>query len=262
MTSKQPSAPDLSVAIICKNNESTIGRTLDSVRTLAGEIVAVDSGSTDSTVPMLESAGAIVERSPWLGYIQTKNLALSRCSRKWVLCLDSDESIDDTAANAIAEIVNSDSDRVAGARMNRKVYYKERPLNHAWQPEWRVRLVRRAGAKWAGLDPHDVLEPKPGDVATLPGTIRHDSISTFADFFEKQARHGRVMAQSMFAEGRRGSVYKLVTSPVGAFAKQVVFKRAFLDGWPGWLAAAATASGSLAKHAALIELSRSSPTRP
>ncbi|MEO0631963.1 MAG: glycosyltransferase, partial [Planctomycetota bacterium] len=85
----------LSVAIVCKNNADTIGRTLDSVRHLddSMEIVAVDSGSTDDTKPMLREAGARVIESDWLGFVKTKNKALAECTGEWVLALDSDESV-------------------------------------------------------------------------------------------------------------------------------------------------------------------------
>src|SRR4029077_4245626 len=85
---------NLSVAIVCKDNAATIGRTLDSVRGLAGEIVAVDSGSTDGTIGMLDAAGARVIRSEWLGHVKTKQKAMEACTRDWVLCLDSDESLE------------------------------------------------------------------------------------------------------------------------------------------------------------------------
>ena len=44
----------VSVAIVCKDNAATIGRTLESVRGWSSEIVAVDSGSTDGTLELLE----------------------------------------------------------------------------------------------------------------------------------------------------------------------------------------------------------------
>ncbi len=67
---------DLSVAIMCKNNEDTIRRTLESVAPLASEIVAVDSGSTDRTMDVLREFGARIEQRPWQGYIQTCQIAL------------------------------------------------------------------------------------------------------------------------------------------------------------------------------------------
>jgi hypothetical protein len=63
------------------------------------------------------------------------------------------------------------------------------------------------------------------------------------------------MAASLHAAGKRGSYFRLLTSPPGAFLKQLLIKRGFLDGYPGWLAASSTAAGALMKHAILIEMS-------
>lgn len=251
----------LSVSIVCRNSEATIGRTLDSVAGLASEIVAVDSGSTDGTIALLERHGARVIRSDWKGYVATKQMALDACTQPWVLSLDSDESIDGDLRRAIEAAVQAHSPAADGYRIRRITWYRGRPLRHVWQPEWRLRLIRRGQFRWTGLDPHDRLEPQGVTVRldTLPGAIRHDSIGTFAEFLAKQAAHARTMAESMRREGHRGSVVRLCASPVGAFLKQVVLKQAWRDGWPGWLAAASTAAATLMKHTALIELTRSDP---
>src|SRR5690606_38535587 len=87
-----PMPPRLSVAIVCRDNIGTIGRTVESVSGLADEIVAVDSGSTDGTIELLEAAGARVLHTDWKGHVATKQMALEACGREWILCLDSDES--------------------------------------------------------------------------------------------------------------------------------------------------------------------------
>ncbi|MBC7773411.1 MAG: glycosyltransferase family 2 protein [Pyrinomonadaceae bacterium] len=299
----------LSVAIVCKNNADTIERSLGSVAGLAREVVAVDSGSTDGTIDILERHNVRIIRSPWLGHIKTKQLALEACEQEWVLSIDSDESVEPELAKSIRRALSSagatplsggpavdpgleprprreqqmdvSGAQTMGFEVNRKVYYRDKPLNHVWQPEWRLRLVRQSHFRWAGLDPHDFLQAIPiGEVrkqvghdagspgssdnghassppiARLQGTLRHDSISTFGDFFVKQASHARTMARSLHASGKRGSIPRLLISPTGAFLKQAVLKQGWRDGYAGWLAAASTAAGTLIKHAVLIELSR------
>lgn len=257
--------PSLSAAIVCKNNRATLERTLDSLAPIVNaEILAVDSGSTDGTLELLARFNARVLRTHWRGHVATKQLALELASQTpegaprgadhWVLSIDSDESVEPELARAIRAAIERDDPAIAGYRVRRVVYYRDQPLNHVWQPEWRLRLVRAGAARWGGLDPHDKLELTRGAASDLAGVLRHDSIGTFGEFFEKQMVHARTMARSMAREGRRGSVLKLCTSPAGAFLKQVVLKSAWRDGWPGWLAAASTAAATLAKHAALIEL--------
>jgi glycosyltransferase involved in cell wall biosynthesis len=253
-----PDAPldNLSVSIVCKDNAATIGRTLESVKGLAGEIVAVDSGSADGTIGLLQGAGARVVRSEWLGHVKTKQKALEECSREWALCIDSDESVGpELAASVRAALAGSGATDRAGFEINRQTYYKDRPLRHVWQPEWRMRLVRRGAARWGGLDPHDQLRLLPGYTSErLPGVLRHDSFPTFAEHMRKQWLHATTMARSLHDAGVRGSYPRLLISPSGAMFKQLVLKRGVLDGYPGWLAAASTAVAALIKHATLIEL--------
>ena len=251
----------ISVAIVCKDSARTIGRTLGSVAGWTAELVAVDSGSTDATIPMLEAAGARIVHSAWLGHIRTKQKALEACTQPWVLSLDSDESVEPDLRGSIERLVAGGDLSIGGAMVNRKVWYRGRFLEHAWQPEWRLRMVRlehiRSGAAaWGGLDPHDKLSVSAGRVERLGGTLRHDSFETFADQFAKDARYARMMAANLHAAGHRGSRVRCLTSPAGAFLKQMVLKSAWRDGAPGWLAALATASATLQKHAALLEASQ------
>lgn len=250
---------NLSVSIVCKDSAATIGRTLESVHALAGEIVALDSGSTDGTVGMLERAGARVIRTEWLGHVKTKQKALEACTRAWVLCIDSDESLEPELAAAIRAKLEGSRDGVAGYpdgyEVDRCTYYKGRPLKHVWRPEWRLRLVRKGAGAWGGFDPHDQLQLLPGRrVERLPGVMRHDSFPTFTEHMRKQWYHSTTMARSLHEAGVRGSYVRLVCSPMGAMFKQLVLKRGVLDGYPGWLAAASTAVGAMVKHAALIEM--------
>ena len=245
---------NLSVSIVCKDSAATIGRTLDSIKNLGAEIVAVDSGSTDGTIELLTQAGASVIRSDWLGYIRTKQKSLEACTREWVLCIDSDESVEPELGAAIRARLGEPG-YPAGFEFNRQTYYKGRPLRYVWQPEWRLRLVRRVQAKWGGFDPHDQLQLAPGARSVrLPGILRHDSFPTFAEHMRKQWLHATTMASSLHNAGVRGSYFRLLTSPSSAMFKQLILKRAVLDGYPGVLAAASTALASLIKHATLIEL--------
>lgn len=252
--------PPLSVSIVCKDNAPTIGRTLSSVRGIASEIVAVDSGSTDGTLEMLREAGARIIEEPWRGFVQQKQFALEQCQHPWVLHLDSDESLEPELVEAIREVLARDTEGVGGYEINRRVWWAGMPLRHAWQPEWRLRLVRRENAEWGGYDPHDAMQLTEGAMRTeqLPreAVMRHDSICTLTDFIAKQARHAQVGAQSYHAMGRRGSTLRLVTSPVGAWCKQVILRSAWRDGWRGMCAASVTAMSAMMKHAALIELQR------
>jgi glycosyltransferase involved in cell wall biosynthesis len=95
----------ISVVIITFNEEANIGRTLQSVQPLVadgkGEIIVVDSGSTDRTVDIAKSFGAKVFIEAWKGYAAQKNLAIDKAEWDWILSLDADESLEDGTSKTI-----------------------------------------------------------------------------------------------------------------------------------------------------------------
>jgi glycosyltransferase involved in cell wall biosynthesis len=246
-------AADLEVAIIARDAERTLGRTLASVRGIARRVVVVDSGSTDGTIDLCRQHGAEVIEQPWLGYVKQKQLALERCNATWVLSLDSDESLDDGAREAVRGAVEGNDPAAAGYAINRRVRIGDIELRHTWQPEWRTRLVRREKARWAGYDPHDRLDVD-GLVSRLPGTILHDSFADVSEMLRKAVVHGAKAAESYFEMGRGGSLLRLVVSPVAAVLKQLVLKGAWRDGWIGWVAAFSGGVHNAAKQMRLMEL--------
>lgn len=253
----------LSVAIICMNSERTIGRTLESVAGLASEIVCIDSGSTDTTPDICRRFGAVFEHQAWLGHIKQKQVAIDRCTQPWVLCLDSDESLEPPLRESLRAVLTGEPSH-DGYEVNRKVFYKGRMLHHAWQPEWRLRLVRRGRARWGGYDPHDKLELTEGRARAgrLAGDLRHDSFIDMIDYLSKQISLSRKAAESYRRLGRRTGALHLVTSPTSAWLKQMVLKSAWRDGWRGWAAASGTAVAALMKHLILLEETRFEQTEP
>jgi len=115
----------LSVVIITHNEESNIGRTLASVRPLVtdgkGEIIVVDSGSTDRTVEIAKSFGAKVFIEEWKGYAAQKNLAIDKAEGAWILSLDADEEVDPMLAQQIGDLFPANpptrEEIIAGAKI-------------------------------------------------------------------------------------------------------------------------------------------------
>src|ERR1700683_2051042 len=95
----------LSIVIITHNEEANLGGTLESVQPLVGdgkgEIIVVDSGSTDRTVEIAKSFGAKVFIEPWKGYAAQKNSAIDKATGDWILSLDADEEVDSELAQEL-----------------------------------------------------------------------------------------------------------------------------------------------------------------
>src|ERR1700691_4930683 len=94
----------LSVAIITRNEEANLGRTLGSVA-WADEIVVVDSGSQDRTEEIARSFRSRFFVEEWKGFAAQKNSALEKCSGDWVLSLDADEALSDALAQELRELL-------------------------------------------------------------------------------------------------------------------------------------------------------------
>src|SRR4051812_34976710 len=94
----------LSVVIICFNEEKNIGRCIDSVKDVADEILILDSYSTDQTVAIAESKGAIVKQEVFKGFIEKKNKVVELASYDYVLSLDADETLEPLLADSIRQV--------------------------------------------------------------------------------------------------------------------------------------------------------------
>ncbi|HLP78488.1 MAG TPA: glycosyltransferase family 2 protein [Candidatus Paceibacterota bacterium] len=242
----------LSVAIITLNEEENLLRCLKSVARIAGEIVVIDSGSTDRTRDIAVALGANFEVHPWQGHIAQKNIALGRCTQPWVLCLDADEELSPEAAVEIAALLGRSGSDASGFWLNRRNFYLGRWIRHAWNPEWRLRLVRRDRARWGGLNPHDKLEVD-GPTLRLKGELLHYPFTSLYDHLETELKYARIMADSYVSSGRAFRWYQLVFSPWIAWLRVLVLKSAWRDGWRGWFIAGTRWLGTFAKYALFAE---------
>lgn len=164
--------PMLSVCMIAKDEEENIGRALRSVCGVAGEIILVDTGSTDNTVPIARSYGAKVYQIPWgADFSAARNESLAHATGDWILVLDADEAVSqefrrnilkrlravhgvDALSQPLINIVNGqEQDRVSVLRLfrNRAAYRFEGRVHEQVHPS-----ILRAGGK-IGKEPTAIL---------------------------------------------------------------------------------------------------------
>jgi GT2 family glycosyltransferase/Flp pilus assembly protein TadD len=87
-------APRLTVCLIAKNEEKFLGQCLASVKSLASQIIVVDTGSTDRTVEIAREHGAEVHSFAWNDdFSAARNEALNHATGDWILNLDADEEL-------------------------------------------------------------------------------------------------------------------------------------------------------------------------
>src|SRR6201999_2120724 len=94
----------LSVAIITRNEEANLERTLGTVA-WADEIVVVDSGSHDRTEEIARSFRSRFFLEEWKGFAAQKNSALEKCTCDWILSLDADEVLSNELTQAMRTLL-------------------------------------------------------------------------------------------------------------------------------------------------------------
>lgn len=89
-----PENPKLSVCMIVRDEEKTLPRCLQSVKSIAYELVIVDTGSKDKTVSIARTFGAKVFHHEWRDdFAAARNECLKHATGDWVLQIDADEEL-------------------------------------------------------------------------------------------------------------------------------------------------------------------------
>jgi glycosyltransferase involved in cell wall biosynthesis len=248
----------LSVALLTYNSEKYLSEVLESVKGIADELIALDSGSTDRTVEILNSYGAKVFTRPFDNFVNQKNHLLSLCTKEWVLFLDDDEVLTPELAESVREAVKGGEKD--GYFVNRLTYYLGRWIRHAWYPDWQLRLAKRDKCRWVGSEVHESLKVS-GTVGYLKGDLLHYSYPDLSTHLKKIDFYTTLYARGAYRRGKRFSLSKLILSPPGAFLRRFLLKRGFLDGFQGFVVSVMASYYSFLKYLKLWEIERNENSR-
>ena len=253
----------LSVVVITYNEESNIKRTLESVQPLVtggkGEVIVVDSGSTDRTVEIAKSLGAKVFIENWRGYAAQKNFALDKATGNWILSLDADEEVSSELAGDIDTALRSAS-KPSGFFLPRKNYFLGRWIRHGgFWPDPKLRLFQRGAASFDDRPVHEDARLIQGTSGRLRHAILHHSYPTLSDYLDHMNRYSSLGAEMVAAKGPVGfSVINIAVRPFLTFIYNYFFRLGFLDGREGLLLHLYHAVYVSWKYAKAWELSRPS----
>jgi tetratricopeptide (TPR) repeat protein len=126
--------PLLTASLIVKNEENFLGDCLASLRGVVDEIVVVDTGSTDRSREIAQSAGAQVYEFSWTGdFSEARNRALDLSNGEWILYIDADERVrSESVSNLRAQLLDP-------GHVGYEVLLHPRPDHTAY---WAMRLFR------------------------------------------------------------------------------------------------------------------------
>lgn len=243
--------------VITHDEARNIERCLRSM-SFCDELLVVDSRSTDGTRDIAAGLGARVIDRDWPGFRSQREFAISAARHDWILFLDADEELAAEGAALLRGL--RDGGMLGGAvhgywlpRLNR---YYGRFLRHGdWRSDRGLRLFDRRHARLAGREVHEHVEVD-GPVASLEARVLHDSYRDLDEQFDKLSKYARLMADSWYQEGRRGSVLACLVNPSWRFLRSFVLRLGFLDGWRGYVVALAEARYVREKYLRLLVLDR------
>jgi glycosyltransferase involved in cell wall biosynthesis len=246
----------ISACITAGNEEKNIRRCLESIK-WTDEIVVVDSFSNDRTPEICREYTNLVYQNTWQGYIGQKNLIKDVATGPWILFIDADEEVSpELRDEIIAEFDSGRALQCAGYEFPRMVRHMGRWITHGdWYPDVKLRLFRKDLGRCAGKEPHDRTTVD-GPVKRLRGNLRHHSYDSIDDQLVTVNNFSSITARVWVEEGRTFHLRDILFRPSWRFFRCYILKRGFMDGLPGFIIAATTAFGVLAKYAKFWDLLR------
>jgi len=245
----------LSVAIITFNEERIIEKNLSAVQDLADEIIIVDSFSTDCTEEICKKFSKVkFIQHQFEGFGKQKNFAITECSGNWILFLDADEIPDETAKVSIKNIVSQENSEFLVYNIQFNNIFLGKSLKYGgWGNIKRERLFKKGFGKYSEDIVHECFITSE-KVGKLNGKLNHYTYKDIYHHIEKSNKYTSMMAEKMYKNGKRSTIFKILFNPFYQFIKSYFIRLGFLDGLVGYYAASTAAFYTFLKYKKLHEI--------
>ena len=229
---------DITPIVITWNEEPNITRVVDRLM-WAGQVVVVDSGSTDGTLALLARYPNVrVFTRSFLSHADQTNFALRETgiTTEWVLSIDADYVLSDSILTEMSSLVARPD--VAGYSAAFQYWTLGQPLPGSLYPP-RVVLFRRALGVYE-QEGHAHRLRLQGRALALAGQIFHDDRKPLSRWIIDQERYATLEARRLLesAPGTLDLADRLrrtgVFAPALVAAYCLVVKRCALAGRAGW----------------------------
>lgn len=251
----------LSVVIITLNEAVIIEKTLQALQGL-GEIIVVDSGSTDKTVEICEQYGCLVFYKKFEGYGTQKKFAVSKATNEWILSIDADEIVTTALKEEIAALikqketfVNVEKDTAVAYNLQRSLIFMHRKLRFGGEyRNKQLRLFSKKFANFNDLQVHEFVEVQRGKIETLQGELLHYSYRDIEDYFKKFNRYTSLAAAELYAKRKhKPLIVSILRLPLD-FAYKYFVRGLVFDGFAGFCWALFSSFYPIVKYAKLQEM--------
>ncbi len=220
----------ISAVIITFNEDKNLTRCLQSIKSIADEIVVVDSGSTDRTVEIAKKNGAKILTRKFDNYANQRNFALGRASGEWILSIDADEEITSDLAEEIKLVASQQSSAFNAYSIPRKNIIFGKFIKYTrWQPELdrHIWFWRKGMGKWEG-DVHEELKVD-GKIGKFKNPKVHHQYETVSEFLEMMNKYSSLEIKRKF------SLVRFIWDPFYNFFVRYIYRLGFLDGRRGFI---------------------------
>jgi glycosyltransferase involved in cell wall biosynthesis len=245
---------DLSIAIIYRNGEDGLERTLQSIDGLDAEILVYDCSSTGDVEETAIKYGARYNKGKYDTYEHVRFQASQLARFDWILMLHSDDIVDTTLLESLKHI---DLTGIKQAyRIQFKNYFGNRWMRYGELGKYsHIRLANRKGVQTDGENIHEEIFQQPGLVIRdIRGYIVHRVVKNMESYAQKTIHDALLWAARSHRHGKKAGIVKLFFSPMVSFIRDYFFKLGFLDGWQGYICAKMGAWYTFLKYARLREL--------
>jgi glycosyltransferase involved in cell wall biosynthesis len=181
----------LSVVLSTYNEESNIGPCLESVKSIADEMIVFDEYSSDKTREIAKNYGAQVYKFKHkYNFHETKQAAIEKATGDWILQLDADERVSPELAKEILEVINS-SDELLITRKADKLYSSK----HNALPTKHIKLFIRH---------QQLIEQRSGQLGKPAGEVVAFFIPRLNYFLGEPLKHAGVYPDGVIRLFKKG----------------------------------------------------------
>jgi len=244
----------ISGLVITYNEEKMIGKCIDALFKVCDEVIIVDSMSTDASVEIAKSKGAIVVSQDFLGDGPQRSHGLPYCKNDWILNLDADEFLDIDAEEFILnkKYLNGNFDAFSFRVKN---FLGDKLIDFAgWYPDSKVRFFNKKTAAPSESKVHQKIiainEKK------VPVHILHYGWESLEQIISKKNQYSGWHSQQLYDTGKRINAFKPVLNGSVAFLRCYFFKKGFLNGLDGLSISLIQGFFSYMKYAKLIKIQK------
>lgn len=244
-----------SVVILTKNEEKFLQNCINSVRTCALEIIVIDNGSTDMTVPIAQQNNCTVYHSDEQSFSARRELGLKVAKGEWILYLDADERITPELATEINSIsankISNYNTQPTTYVLNREDYY----LGTVWPS---ISPMHRLFFKQALKGWHGIIHETPivdGLIGTCKNKIIHLTHVDIDSMLRNTLKWSSYEAQLRFDQNHPPIVWwRLIRVLLTAWFHSFISQKGYTKGTVGWIESLYQGCSMFLTYAKLWEL--------